>query len=73
MNSKAAINLKDWYTLVAVWQYHDRKWRLVKLARLQEAIALCYQPKRLVFPANINPNALRKKPPPLEKVAVRVE
>jgi len=55
MNSSAAISLKDWYTLVAVWEFYDRKWRLIKVTRLKEAIALCNQSKRLVFPIGINP------------------
>ncbi|MBV8884508.1 MAG: hypothetical protein JO235_11005 [Chroococcidiopsidaceae cyanobacterium CP_BM_RX_35] len=61
MKSRPAIALKDWYTLVAVWEFYDKKWRLVKLARLLEAMALCNQPKRLVFPTDINPNAIWKK------------
>jgi len=61
MNSRAVIDLKDWYGVVAVWEFSERRWRLVKLTRLKEAITLCNQPKRLVFPANINPNAVKSK------------
>ena len=61
MNSKAVIDLKDWYSLFAVWEFSDRRWRLVKLTRLKEAITLCNQPKRLVFPTDINPNTVRDK------------
>ncbi len=68
MNSNAAIDLKDWYTVVAVWEFYDRKWSLIKLTRLKEAIALCNQPKRLVFPTDINPNALWRKPSSTRRV-----
>ena len=69
MNSKAVIDLKDWYGVVAVWEFSERRWRLVKLTRLKEAITLCDQSKRLVFPANINPNAIWKKSLNAVKVA----
>jgi len=66
MESYVAIDLKDWYT-VAVWQFYDRKLRLVKLTRLKEAIALCNHSKRLVFPTSINPNIVWRKSPLQEK------
>jgi len=70
MNRYVAINLKDWYALVTVWEFYDRKWRLVKLTRLQEAIALCNQPRRLVFPTDINPNAIWRKTPRIREESV---
>ena len=53
-----AINPRDGFDLVAVWQKDGTKWYLLQLARPQNAIALAREnPKaRLVFPTGVNPN-----------------
>jgi len=60
MDTAIAIDLKDFYGLLAVWEFRSgsrQHWFLVKLTRPKEAIALCDdQPKRLVFPPAVNPN-----------------
>jgi hypothetical protein len=59
MKSKAiAINPRDGFDLLAVWEKDGRKWYLLQLARPQSAIALAQEnPKaRLVFPTGVNPN-----------------
>ncbi len=64
MKSKPiVINLNDSFDLVAVWQWEDRKWQFLLLARPQKAIALCRKNsiRRLVFPTGISPNRLTKK------------
>ena len=64
MKSKPiVINLDDSFDLVAVWQWEDRKWQFLQLARPQGAIALCRKNSmmRLVFPTGINPNRLEKE------------
>ena len=64
MKSKPiVINLDDSFDLVAVWQWEDRKWQFLQLARPQGAIALCRKSSmmRLVFPTGINPNRLTKE------------
>ena len=64
MKSKPiVINLDDSFDLVAVWQWEDRKWQFLQLARPQKAIALCRRNsiRRLVFPTGINPNRLTKE------------
>lgn len=58
-----AINPRDGFDLIAVWEKDGGKWRLLQLARPQTAIAL-YQENpetRLVFPTSINPNYLSKQ------------
>ncbi len=64
MKSKAiAINPRDGFDLLAVWEKDGRKWYLLELARPQRAIALYWEnPKaRLVFPTGVNPNHLEQK------------
>ncbi|WP_009630278.1 hypothetical protein [Synechocystis sp. PCC 7509] len=64
MKSKAiAINPRDGFDLLAVWEKDGRKWYLLQLARPQSAIALYWaNPKaRLVFPTGVNPNHLEQK------------
>jgi hypothetical protein len=64
MKSRAiAINLDDSFDLVAVWQWEDRRWQLLQLARPKHAIALCRNNSmmRLVFPTGVNPNHLNKE------------
>jgi hypothetical protein len=60
MDTGIAIDLKDFYGLLAVWEFRSgsrQHWFLVKLTRPKEAIALCdKEPKRLVFPPAVNPN-----------------
>ena len=42
--------------IVAVWEFTDRKWKLLQIERLTRAIALYQQSpaKRLIFPTDIN-------------------
>lgn len=58
-----AINPRDGFDLVAVWQKDGTKWHLLQLARPQGAISLCQEnpETRLVFPTSINPNHLNKQ------------
>jgi len=58
-----AINPRDGFDLVAVWQKDGTKWYLLQLARPQGAISLCQEnpETRLVFPTSINPNHLNKQ------------
>lgn len=58
-----AINPRDGFDLLAVWEKDGRKWHLLRLARPQSAIALAQENPgtRLVFPISINPNCLRKQ------------
>ena len=58
-----AINPRDGFDLVAVWQKDGNKWYLFQLARPQSAISLCKEnpETRLVFPTSINPNHLNKQ------------
>lgn len=58
-----AINLDDSFDLVAVWQWENRRWQLLQLARPKHAIALCRNNPmmRLVFPIGINPNSFNKE------------
>ncbi|PSB26104.1 hypothetical protein [Chlorogloea sp. CCALA 695] len=57
-----AIDPRNGFDLVAVWQKDGSKWQLLQLARPQSAIALAreYPRTRLVFPIGINPNKPRK-------------
>ncbi len=57
-----AINPRDGFDLLAVWEKDGRKWYLLQLARPQSAIALAREnPKaRLVFPTGVNPNHLEQ-------------
>ena len=64
MKSKAiAINPRDGFDLLAVWEKDGRKWYLLQLARPQSAIALAQEnpQTRLVFPTSIDPNRLSKQ------------
>ncbi len=63
MYTKAAVNLKDYFTLVAIWEFNADygNWYLIQFARLQQAIALCNQPNRWVFPTCLKPNAGQKR------------
>ncbi len=61
MQTKAVINLKDYFTLVAVWEFNADYGNLIQFARLQQAIALCNQPNRWVFPTCLKPNAGQKR------------
>lgn len=54
------INLKDWYTLVSVWEQSTQGWRRLCTVRLPDARKLCNQPNRLVFPTNIDLNTKHK-------------
>ena len=58
-----AINPRDGFDLLAVWEKDGKKWCLLQLARPQRAIALYWEnPKaRLVFPTEVNPNYLEQK------------
>ncbi len=58
-----AINPRDGFDLLAVWEKDGRKWYLLQLARPQSAIALAQEnPKaRLVFPTGVNPNHVEQK------------
>lgn len=55
-----AIDLRDCYTLVAVWELNDENWQLLQLDRLKRAIALCNEEssKRTVLPIGITPKGL---------------
>ena len=57
-----AINPRDGFDLVAVWQKDGTKWYLLQLARPQSAIAIAQENPntRLVFPTSIDPNCLSK-------------
>lgn len=57
----AAINRSDYFSLLAVWEYRDRRWKLLQMTRLSEAICLwqANNQQRLVFPTDINPNRVR--------------
>jgi hypothetical protein len=57
-----AINPRDGFDLVAVWENNGSKWHFLQLARPQKAIALAREnPRmRLVFPTGISPNRLKK-------------
>lgn len=61
MSTKAAVNLKDWYGLLAVWELREGGWKFFQMARLREAIALCRGFKRSVFPTGVDPNLLSPK------------
>ncbi len=61
METRSAIDCQDFFSIVAVWEVKNERWRLVELARLNQAIALCHRPNRFVFPSSTNPNALRRK------------
>ncbi len=56
-----AINPRDGFDLVAIWQKDGTNWHLLELARPQRAIALYWEnPKaRLVFPTEVNPNHVK--------------
>lgn len=58
-----AINPRDGFDLLAVWEKDGRKWHLLELARPQRAIVLYQEnPKaRLVFPTGVNPNYVEQK------------
>ena len=57
-----AINPRDGFDLIAVWEKDGRKWHLLQLARPQSAISLAREnlKARLVFPVGISPNKLSK-------------
>ncbi len=63
MQTKAVIDLKDYFTLVAVWEFNADygNWCLIQFARLQQAIALCNQPNRWVFPTCLKPDSGQKR------------
>lgn len=63
MQTKAVIDLKDYFTLVAIWEFNADygNWYLIQFARLQQAIALCNQPNRWVFPTCLKPDAGQKR------------
>lgn len=47
-----AINLKDWFTLVSVWEQSNQGWQRLCTVRLPDAMKLCNQPNRVVFPTS---------------------
>ena len=57
-----AINPRDGFDLLAVWEKDGTKWHLLQLARPQSAIALAQENPhtRLVFPTMIDPNNINK-------------
>lgn len=57
-SEEIAINPRDGFDLLAVWEKDGRKWHLLELARPQRAIALYWENSkaRLVFPTGVNPN-----------------
>jgi len=61
MEIRIAIDCQDFFSIVAVWEVRNERWMLVRLARLNQAIALCHRPNQFVFPASTNPNTLRRK------------
>jgi hypothetical protein len=62
-NKAIAINPRDGFDLVAVWEKNGSKWPFLQLERPQKAIALAREnPRmRLVFPTEIDPNYLSIK------------
>lgn len=54
-----AINLRDYFTPLAVWELQGKYWRLLRIERPPKAIILCQKsPKRLAFPTGINPTGI---------------
>lgn len=56
-----AIDLTDFFSLLAVWQLNDEHcWELLSIERPKQAISLCReQPsRRLVFPTGISPEGV---------------
>lgn len=56
----AAIDLSDYYALLAVWELQGGYWQLQAIIRLNRAIALARESPltRLVFPTGISPNGV---------------
>lgn len=62
MSEFISINLRDYYSLLAVWEFQPQGWELVTLTRLKQAILLCTNhPDRLAFPPKDNPNHIWQK------------
>lgn len=57
-SSELALALHNYYDLLAVWEFNGRDWKLITMARLIRALALCRAKPhiRLIFPTQINPN-----------------
>lgn len=54
-----SINLRDYYCVLAVWEFQPRAWELITLTRLNLAKRLCENhPDRLVFTYDVDPNHL---------------
>lgn len=56
----AAIDLSDYYALLAVWELQGGYWQLQTITRLRRAIALARESPltRLVFPTGVSPNGV---------------
>ncbi len=72
MSTKSAVDLRDWYGLLAVWELREGKWKFFQMARLREAIALCQECDRSVFPTGITPNLLLQKSQGSQSGEVRI-
>lgn len=66
------IDLSGWYAVVAIWQFSNKKWTLIELTRLREAIVVCRHYRHpesswLVFPTKFNPMVCQRYIQPTSK------
>lgn len=56
----AAIDLSDFFSLLAVWELQEQCWELIGIERPKQAKAICLEKpsSRLLFPPSVSPNGV---------------
>ncbi|OWY64398.1 hypothetical protein B7486_47505 [cyanobacterium TDX16] len=56
----AAIDLSDFFSLLAVWELQEQCWELIGIERPKQAKAICLEKpsSRLLFPPSVSPDGI---------------